>query len=153
MKFRKRSAGVVVVRRVEGEWLFLLLRCYRYWDFPKGEVEPTEDPLATACREVTEETGLDHLDFRWGEAYTETLPYGEGKIARYYLAESPGGTVHLPVSAELGVPEHHEFRWVGATEAKFLLNERVRKVLEWGLNEIYGESQDGRKPGEPRTGA
>jgi bis(5'-nucleosidyl)-tetraphosphatase len=152
-KLRKRSAGVVVVRRIEGEWRFLLLRCYRYWDFPKGEVEPDEHPLETARREVAEETCLDHLDFRWGEAYTETLPYGDGKIARYYLAEAPSGTVILPVSAELGAPEHHEFRWVDAVEASSLLNDRVRRVLAWGLNEIHGENDDGREPGKPRTGA
>ena len=152
-KPKKRSAGVVVVRRVDGEWRFLLLRCYRYWDFPKGEVEPTEDPLETARREVTEETCLDHLDFRWGEAYTETQPYGDGKIARYYLAEAPSGTVSLPVSAELGVPELHEFRWVDEIEARSLLNARVRMVLEWGLNEIDGENHDRRESGKPRTGA
>jgi bis(5'-nucleosidyl)-tetraphosphatase len=152
-KPRKRSAGAVVVRRVEGEWRFLLLRCYRYWDFPKGEVEPNEDPLETARREVAEETRLVHLDFRWGEAYTETSPYGDGKVARYYLAEAPSGTVSLPVSSELGVPEHHEFRWVDAVEARSLLNDRVRRVLEWGLDEIDGENHDRREPGKPRTDA
>ena len=39
------SAGVVVVRNVQGSWLFLMLRAYRNWDFPKGLVEPGElDP-------------------------------------------------------------------------------------------------------------
>lgn len=131
MKARKLSAGVVVTRPCDDGVRLLLLRAYRYWDFPKGEVEPGEDPLDTARREVKEETGLRDLDFRWGEACTETPPYGHGKIARYYLAESRTGAVELPVSPELGRPEHHEVRWVTFEEGRSLLNERVRAVLEW----------------------
>jgi bis(5'-nucleosidyl)-tetraphosphatase len=52
------SAGVVVVRRAGDQWLFLMLRAYRNWDFPKGVVEPGEDPFVAAQREVTEETTL-----------------------------------------------------------------------------------------------
>ncbi len=56
------SAGVVVVRRdVSAGWLYLLLRVYRSWDFPKGMVERDEDPFAAAVREVREETGLDAI--------------------------------------------------------------------------------------------
>ena len=43
-----------------------MLRAYRNWDFPKGVVEPGENPLYAAVREVREETSLDALDFRWG---------------------------------------------------------------------------------------
>jgi 8-oxo-dGTP pyrophosphatase MutT (NUDIX family) len=131
MKAKRLSAGVVVVRRFDDGMRFLLLRCFGYWDFSKGEVEAGENPLETACREVAEETGLSALDFRWGEDYTETPPYAQGKVARYYLAECPRGEVTLPVSPELGAPEHHEFRWATANEAGSLLNDRVRKVLEW----------------------
>ncbi len=37
------SAGVIIVRRFDDEWRYLLLRVYNYRDFPKGEVEPGED--------------------------------------------------------------------------------------------------------------
>ena len=53
------SAGVVVVRPDGDEWLFLLLRAFRYWDFPKGMMEPGETPMQAALREVKEETGFD----------------------------------------------------------------------------------------------
>jgi bis(5'-nucleosidyl)-tetraphosphatase len=131
MQVKKRSAGIVVTRRVGGARRYLLLRCYRYWDFPKGEIEPGEDPLVTACREVAEETGLTDLEFHWGDASSETAPYSRGKVARYYLAESAAGRVTLPVSPELGAPEHHEFRWASYEEAKSLLNDRVGAVLDW----------------------
>jgi bis(5'-nucleosidyl)-tetraphosphatase len=81
---------------------------------------------------VEEETGLTHLDFRWGHVYQETEPYGsKNKIARYYIAASKTGEAHLPVSAELGRPEHDEFRWMSYDAAKELLVPRVRAILDW----------------------
>ena len=77
-----------MVRRDCDQWRVLLLRAYNYWDCPKGVVEPGEEPLATARREVREETGIEKLDFRWGEEFTETPPYSKNKVARYYLAET-----------------------------------------------------------------
>jgi len=68
MNDRILSAGVVVVRRVDGEWRVLLLRAYNYWDCPKGLVEAGEDPRASARREVREETGIGELSFRWGDS-------------------------------------------------------------------------------------
>ncbi len=125
------SAGVVVVRRIAGRWHYLLLRAYDYWDFPKGQVEPGEDPLAAAIRETEEETTLTQLDFRWGHGFVETEPYGKGKIARYYIAESKEGDVDLPVSAELGKPEHDEYRWLQYDAARPLLVPRVQAILDW----------------------
>ncbi len=134
------SSGVVIRRRFGDGPRYLLLRCFGYWDFPKGEVEPGEDLLATARREVLEEAGLADLIFCWGEAFIETPPYSRGKVARYYLAESPSGEVYLPISPELGVPEHQEFRWVRFDEALALVNGRIRAVLEWAENQA-GDSE------------
>jgi bis(5'-nucleosidyl)-tetraphosphatase len=125
------SAGVIVVRRHADGYRYLLLRAYNYWDFPKGLVEAGEYPLASAVREVAEETTLTDLNFRWGEDYRETEPYARGKMARYYVAESPHGEVSLPVSPELGQPEHHEFRWLDHKAARKLLAPRVQPILDW----------------------
>lgn len=131
------SAGVAVVRRIDGRWHYLLLRSFDYWDFPKGEVEPGEEPLAAACREVSEETTLANLDFYWGHGFIESGPYGpHKKTARYYLAESAAGQVSLPVSAVLGHPEHEEFRWVDAAAAARLLNHRMQPILVWVVRQV-----------------
>jgi 8-oxo-dGTP pyrophosphatase MutT (NUDIX family) len=125
------SAGVVVIRRHPSACRYLLLRAYRYWDFPKGIVEAGEDPIEAARREVREETALHDLEFRWGEDYRETPSYARGKVARYYVAEAPRGEVCLTVSAELGRPEHSEFRWLTHLEARALLADRVKPILDW----------------------
>ena len=125
------SAGVVIIRGVDVQRRYLLLRSYRNWDFPKGVVEPGEDPLQAAIREVEEETALTDLDFAWGHEYRETAPYGRGKVARYYLAMTKQSEVRLPVNPELGRPEHEEYRWVDFPAAHKLLAARLQLILEW----------------------
>ena len=110
---------------------YLVLRAYNYWDFPKGLVEAGEAPLVAARRELEEETGLSAVEFRWGADHRETVPYGRGKVARYYVAWSRDTRVVLPVSAELGRPEHHEYRWAGLEEVRALVAPRVLPILEW----------------------
>jgi 8-oxo-dGTP pyrophosphatase MutT (NUDIX family) len=121
----------VPVRRTADGWHLLVLRAWRNWDFPKGRVEAGEDPFSAARRETAEETGLTDLEFVFGEDYRETLPYAGGKIARYYIAETTQETVTLPISAELGRPEHDEWRWVSFPEAEELLPPRLGLILDW----------------------
>ncbi|MDH5546041.1 MAG: NUDIX domain-containing protein [Gammaproteobacteria bacterium] len=125
------SAGVVVVHNVDGEYRYLLLRAFQHWDFPKGMVEAGESPIEAAIREVWEETTLQELQFHWTEQYKETGPYGRGKVARYYIAETLTDKVDLPINPALGHAEHEEFRWVSFEQAKQLISPRVRTVLEW----------------------
>jgi len=125
------SSGVVVVRDADDDWRVLLLRVYNFWDCPKGVVESGEDPLATARREVREETGIGELEFRWGEGFVETPPYSRNKVARYYVAQTSAIDVELPVNPDLGTPEHHEFRWLGFDAAKTLVVPRIAAVLDW----------------------
>jgi 8-oxo-dGTP pyrophosphatase MutT (NUDIX family) len=132
------SAGVVIVNLEAPEPELLLLRAYRNWDFPKGLVEPGEEPLAAAIREVREETTLEALCFDWGHDHIDTGPYNKGKISRYYLARSPSRAVSLPVSAELGVPEHHEARWAGIDKALTLVSPRLVPVVHWAQRALAG---------------
>lgn len=133
-----RSAGAVVFRRTGRGARLLVLRAYANWDFPKGGIEPGESELEAAKREVAEETGLADLDFPFGDAHRDTLPYSGGKVARYYLAEAGDEAVTLPVSPELGHAEHHEWRWVTFDEAEDLLPPRLAVVLDWARETLSG---------------
>ncbi|HUN71409.1 MAG TPA: NUDIX domain-containing protein [Steroidobacteraceae bacterium] len=135
-KALRLSAGVVVLRRNGSGWLFLMLRAYRNWDFPKGAVEPGEEPLAAARREVREETLIEDLEFEWGEGYVETGPYANRKIARYYLAVTRVEKITLPVSPELGRPEHDEWRWVDRDEAFTLAPARLQPIVQWAVKTV-----------------
>ncbi len=126
--FRRTARGVRL----------LVLRAYANWDFPKGLIEAGESELQAAQREVLEETGLSGCEYPFGDAFIDTLPYAGGKIARYFLAETHEQRVTLPVSAELGRPEHQESRWVTFDEAEELLPPRLAIVLDWARRTIGG---------------
>lgn len=128
---KRFSAGIVPTYKDGPEILFLLLRSYSYWDFPKGEVEQNEDPFEAACRELKEETGIEQVLFPYGDLYKETPPYSQGKVARYYIGEVTTKNVTLGMNEELGHPEHQEYRWVNFANAKQLLGDRVAAILEW----------------------
>ena len=137
MATRTLSSGVVVLRWHNDHYRYLLLRAYDYWDFPKGQVEAGESPLEAAIREVTEETTITDLDFRWGEVYRQTSPYNHGrKIARYYIAETATVAIELPINPELGRPEHSEYRWATRSEAWSMITPRVKAVLRWACGVV-----------------
>jgi 8-oxo-dGTP pyrophosphatase MutT (NUDIX family) len=130
------SSGVVPVFFKDKEPLFLLLRVYNYWDFPKGIVEAGEDPFDAACRELLEETRLSGAEFKWGKTFRETPPYARGKVARYYVGEVKTQQVEFVPNPITHKVEHHEFGWFSYKEARRILVPRVQTVLDWALELI-----------------
>lgn len=119
----------------------LLLRAYKNWDFPKGLVEPGEEPRAAAVRETAEETGIADLVFEWGDDFFETEPYARNKVARFYLARTGTERVVLPVNPQLGRPEHHEFRWVDLAEGYALAPPRLQATISWAASKLLLAAQ------------
>jgi 8-oxo-dGTP pyrophosphatase MutT (NUDIX family) len=143
---KRVSAGVVIVRVVDRKLKFLLLRSYRNWDFPKGMVEPGEEPIEAAMREVREETTLDDISFDWGVEFMETGPYAKGKIALYYIARSKAEHIGLPVNPDIGTPEHHEARWFDAQSALKIVSPRLQPVVRWAYQTITGATLQPASP-------
>jgi 8-oxo-dGTP pyrophosphatase MutT (NUDIX family) len=132
----KLSCGAVLVRKAESGWMTLMLRAYRNWDFPKGLCESGETPMQAAMREIGEETGITDLNFDWGDRFTDTGPYNQGKVARYYLARTDEEKVEMGISPETGRPEHHEYQWMDFDNAYDISAPRVRLVVTWARNVI-----------------
>ena len=137
---QKRSFGIIPVAfEQDGSPVFLILRAYRNWDFPKGGADADESPLETARREMTEETGIREFTLDWGEISMATGIYARGKVATYYPARVQRQRLTLPVSQELGRPEHDEYRWVSYDEAHVLLPPRLIPVLDWAKGIVSGK--------------
>jgi 8-oxo-dGTP pyrophosphatase MutT (NUDIX family) len=124
---QETSAGVIL-RRHTSRWEYLLLDYGTHWDFPKGHIEPGEEPQATARRELEEETGI--TDARLIPGFTHSMRYfyrkaGEGitKVVIYFLAETSSGQVTLS-------HEHSGYAWLPYEDAiKRLTFQNARDLL------------------------
>ena len=66
----------------------------------------------------------------------DTGPYNRGKISRYYIARSKETHILLPVNPELGVPEHHEARWMDYQKALSMVSPRLAPVMRWAYRTV-----------------
>ena len=97
-----KTIGFVIFLRTRRGLQYLLLHHRgQYWNFPKGRQEPTDarDELATAYRELREETGLPKSAVRLVRGFRRTYHYrfvgrtaaGKreqvSKLAIFYLGE------------------------------------------------------------------
>ena len=70
---KRRSFGVVpIAQDNKGDTVFLILRAYKNWDFPKGGADEGETPLDAALRQMKEETGIQDFSLAWGEVSMDT---------------------------------------------------------------------------------
>lgn len=120
------SAGVILFRN-QPRREYLLLDYGSHWDFPKGHIEAGEDPVATARRELREETGIRNARFVSG--YMERMRYfyrraGEQmrKVVIYFLAETAGEEVTLS-------HEHCGYAWVSYEDGLQRLTFKTAKDL------------------------
>src|SRR5512146_996724 len=126
----EHSAGGVVFRIEAGQPLYLLIRdSYQNWGFPKGHIEPGEQPDEAARREVLEETGLAGLAIRgaidtidWFFRFRGQLIH---KSCQFFLMESLEATTS---------PQRNEgitaCRWIGFEDAEALVSyANAREVL------------------------
>lgn len=135
------SAGIVPVRYDGGQRLYLLLRSFNHWDFPKGVIEKDENSWQAALRELDEETGIKKVRALFHQQYYETPPYSRMKIARYYIAEVNQQQVTIAPNPETGIIEHHEFKWLPYGQARTLLVPRVQAVLDWAENNLSSHTK------------
>ena len=114
---RELSAGVVLVRRMQGRWWFAAARPQGKpegtWVLPKGLIDAGEKPAETALREGFEETGVrSRLGSKLGDVKYVYTWDGERvfKIVSFYLAHATRGRIGaLPPGMELEVAEA---RWL-----------------------------------------
>ncbi len=123
---REFSAGGVLVRRLRGRWWLAAIRPNGkpegVWALPKGLIDPGETGVATALREVAEETGVEGtLLEKLGDVRYVYSRGGERifKVVSFFLLRYRSGRIgELPAGMELEVAEA---RWLPLDEAPRLL--------------------------------
>lgn len=131
---RELSAGVVLVRRMQGRWWFAAVRPRGRregtWALPKGLLDEGEQPPETALREGYEETGVHgSLVTKLGDVRYVYTWEGERvfKVVSFYLARGGGGRIgELPPGMEVEVAEA---RWLPLDEATSLLAYRGERDM------------------------
>lgn len=143
---KNQSSGIIIIRYEDSIPKLLLLKAYNFWDFPKGGMENSENKLETALREVKEETGITHLDFKWGKCYYETEPFGKNeKIVFYFMANTESELVKFGMNPVSGKVEHDEYKWVTFDEAKKMTVYRIQKAIGWAEKRLHCFNKNIRK--------
>jgi len=139
----KVSSGIIVVRKKNNKYEFLLLKSGNSWDAPKGRLCDNERFIDAAIRETAEETLLtpESLYFRWGYTHMCSDLYKKGKkFVIYFIAESKTNKITLPISKEIGRPEHEDYGWFVYDDATKIVSARVKEVLSWAERIIMGDA-------------
>jgi 8-oxo-dGTP pyrophosphatase MutT (NUDIX family) len=144
---REFSAGVVLVRRMQGKAWFAAVRPQGkkagIWALPKGLIDAGEKPAETALREGFEETGVrGALDRKLGDVRYVYTWQGEHvlKIVSFFLARAKTGRIGaLPPGMEREVAEA---RWLPLADAQQLLAYRgEREMAAKALEIVAGETR------------
>lgn len=140
---KERSAGGVVIRRIEERVHVLLIKDpYGKWGLPKGHLEKKESSLEAALREVQEETGLDTLavgpELGTIDWYFRLDGHLIHKFCDYFLLASSHGEA-TPEKAE-GITE---CIWLPVDEAvKTVTYDNAREVVERARVVIHAGEAD-----------
>jgi len=123
---REFSAGGVLVRRLDGEWMLAAIRPTGkppgVWALPKGRIDGRDSAEATALREVEEETGARGRPLgKLGDVKYWFNWNGERifKIVSFFLVRYEGG--RLGDIPEAFRHEVAEVRWLPLAAAPRLL--------------------------------
>jgi 8-oxo-dGTP pyrophosphatase MutT (NUDIX family) len=142
---REFSAGGVLVRRLNGDWVMAAIRPAGkdpgVWALPKGIIGDGEKPDVTALREVEEETGVEgRLVEKLGDVRYVYTWDGERvfKVVSFYLLRySKGRLGDLPPAT---AHEVAEVRWLPLEDAPRLLAYKgEREMAEAALSRLTAD--------------
>jgi 8-oxo-dGTP pyrophosphatase MutT (NUDIX family) len=130
---KRHSAGGVVLNR-EGKVL-VVSQNGNSWSLPKGHIDPGENALEAAKREIYEESGVSKLkmvrELGSYERYRIGLNGGDSreelKVITMFLFRTTQMELN-PID-----PKHPEARWVGKKKAERLLTHKKDKKFLRGV--------------------
>ncbi len=132
------AAGGVVLRRCNHNIEVLVIHRPKYddWSFPKGKAEPGETPVATALREIEEESSVIAVLLHDLEAVSYDTPQAAlNKLVTYFVM-TPKGEHDFKKNDEVD-----EVQWLGVDEAaKKLSYDNDIDLLRKAINIVKNKS-------------
>ena len=127
--FRDIKAAGGLVKDPEGKLLFILR--FGIWDLPKGKLEKNETPVEGAVREVTEETGLSHMQVTnqlpsTFHIYTNKKGSAVLKETYWFRMLYKGNETPVPQTKEAITSVH----WFGPDQLEMVLNNTYASLKE-----------------------
>lgn len=124
------SAGGIVVRITSARWEVLVLQdASDAWTFPKGKIDPGEDPERAARREIREEVGLASIRLLTKLPPIRYIYQRDGPISKtvqYYIYKSLKNE-NIVNQTEEGI---HNATWMPLEKAILLIGyPKTNKVL------------------------
>ncbi|MCT3399109.1 bis(5'-nucleosyl)-tetraphosphatase [Lentilactobacillus hilgardii] len=123
------ASGAVVYNVQDGDICYLLLQSATddFWGLPKGHVEPYENLIQTAVREIKEETSLDtRIDAKFKETVDYDMKNGHHKTVTFFVSK-----VAPNVSVTRQVEEINSFGWFNYKDAYDKLTyDNLRQLLK-----------------------
>lgn len=122
------KAGGGLVINENKEILFMFRR--GKWDLPKGKLDPGESLESCAQREVTEETGISHLQLIRFLIVTEHEYEERGQVilkeTHWWLMKTNGNQKLIPQTEE----DITELKWMGLSDFKIIQQNTYPGILE-----------------------
>ncbi|HAA29198.1 MAG TPA: DNA mismatch repair protein MutT [Cyanobacteria bacterium UBA8553] len=128
-----KSCGVIVMRTEPQLSFLLLMKNPAHYDLPKGYIEPGEDELCCALRELQEETGIETSHVHMDDVFRFTITY-QTKHKRF-----DGKTIEKTVVIFLGwlrqevnlqLSEHSSYTWVTWNPPHTIHKKTIDPLLE-----------------------
>lgn len=134
---KTESAGGVVINNGK---ILVVAQPNNVWSLPKGHIDPGEDKIQAAKREIYEESGIKKLDF-----IKELGSYQRYKIGLDEIDDkSELKTIHMLLfktdQKELKPidPDHPEARWIDKDEVTQLLTHPKDREFFLGAKDLLG---------------
>lgn len=124
-------AGAIAVRPDKDGLRVLIVTAKRHperWIFPKGHIEPGEQPAATALRELREEAGVEGKVIGPVGRMAVTSR-GEKGLAEYYLAR---------YVRDVPAEDERQVRWLPVNQARARLTyANAKRLLDQAVAQLH----------------